>query len=268
MDLYTHIQANQRKLNPAETELLLRILSDKSLVEKTTIRQLAERNFVSPNTIERMCKKLDFSGFSAFKFAYIKFDPYKPDGFAGLTPKETILETDKMLLERQMRAAVEIVAKANKVAVFSGGLGRFAALELEERLRLIHKKSHAFFENDLKLHSAKRMAQNDCVLVFDINGTEDVALLQVAHGNGASIIVFTSGQSERFSGVAEHIFHARTAPRKLDILDITDYNTEYCSHPRTYFCFSRTSHVPARASFPGWQELLPCLPGRNHTLLR
>ena len=71
MGLFSHLQANQHLLN--EQELIhLNYMMDKenfSLLKNSTLKELADRLYVSPNTIVRMAKKLDYRGYTELKLA-------------------------------------------------------------------------------------------------------------------------------------------------------------------------------------------------------
>lgn len=61
---YDHVRAGESKLNDLESEIMRYIIELRDDIDDVTLKSVAERFFVAPNTIVRLAHKLGFSGFT------------------------------------------------------------------------------------------------------------------------------------------------------------------------------------------------------------
>lgn len=59
---YDHVRAGESKLNDLESEIMRYIIELRDDIDDVTLKSVAERFFVAPNTIVRLAHKLGFSG--------------------------------------------------------------------------------------------------------------------------------------------------------------------------------------------------------------
>lgn len=57
---YDHVRAGESKLNDLESEIMRYIIELRDDIDDVTLKSVAERFFVAPNTIVRLAHKLDF----------------------------------------------------------------------------------------------------------------------------------------------------------------------------------------------------------------
>ena len=67
---YDHVRAGESKLNDLEGEIMRYIIELRDDIDDVTLKSVAERFFVAPNTIVRLAHKLGFSGFTELKQSY------------------------------------------------------------------------------------------------------------------------------------------------------------------------------------------------------
>lgn len=226
MDFYLQIAENQRILNPGEEKILSNILNMKNEIEHYTVRQIASMNFVAPNSIIRMCKKLGFSGYTEFKTALKSTESKGENAYTNYPVDffEELQRTTQLLPEKRITEILKVIKDSYKIALFSSGLSRYVAEELEERFRLIGRKVHSFSERETKLHCAKRLTCEDCVLVFSISGEESSSIdaVTIAKNNGAKIISVTGFSNNTISQLAQYPIFIFCTPQFHEGIDITN----------------------------------------------
>jgi len=120
-----------QRLNGLELTILNYVLAHRELVEKMTIRKLATEAHVSTSTILRFCEKLDFEGFSEFKYALKRErqanEQVVTSDYDVLIPVTDFLKkTNNDSFRQLLSQATEMIVNAN--AVFFFGIGTSGAL--------------------------------------------------------------------------------------------------------------------------------------------
>ncbi len=87
---------NLSLLNDLEYDLYNYIISHREEVVSMTIRDLATIAHVSPTSILRFCKKLNFQGYAEFKL-YLKMSMEKNETIEYRNNTESVLEYFKMI---------------------------------------------------------------------------------------------------------------------------------------------------------------------------
>lgn len=226
MNLYSQISKNQNKLNENESQLLNQFIGLKETIQELTIRQLAEKYYVAPNTIIRMCKKLEFSGYSEFRNALSSY--LVPEANRVPLTRNGILsqleKSNQLLNVELIETVVDVIHDSYKLALFSSGLSRFITQDLEERFRLLGRKVHSFHEHDLMIHAANRLSEKDCVMVFSVSGETPASIeaTRIARLKGAKIISVTGLSNNTMSHLADHTMFVFCDPFLYDGIDMTD----------------------------------------------
>jgi len=223
MDFYQHISLYRKNLNEVEESILEYMLKNKDKLESVSVRALAESNYVSANTIIRMCKKLGFSGFSEFKIMLLKVSEGPKLSYAH-QPLLDLNRTEQNLSKELLKQIVDTLIECNKIAIFSTGLSQFVASEMEEYFRIFGRKIHAFVDAGLMNHCAKRLTSKDVVIVFSISGENESSLdaLHIAKSSGAKIISITGMSNNSISKLADYSIFCFCNLANLDGIDTTN----------------------------------------------
>ena len=120
-----------QRLNGLELTILNYVLANTVIVEKMTIRKLATEAHVSTSTILRFCEKLDFEGFSEFKYALkrerlAKQAPATTDYDVLIPVTDFLKKTSNPAFRQLLTTATELITTAK--AVFFFGIGTSGAL--------------------------------------------------------------------------------------------------------------------------------------------
>jgi Transcriptional regulators len=223
MDFYQHISLYRKNLNEVETSILEYAFQNKDELQSMSVRKFAESNYVSANTVIRMCKKLNFSGFSEFKIMLLKASPEPKLSYSHQLLLD-IDRTEQNLSKELLYQIVDVLITCNKIAIFSTGLSQFVASEMEEYFRIFGRKIHAFTDPNLMNHCAKRLIEKDVVIVFSVSGENESSLdaLHIAKSTGAKIISITGMSNNSISKLADYSIFCFCNVANLDGIDTTN----------------------------------------------
>ena len=161
------------KLNETDEEIIDWINKNSKVISKITITKLSAKTNVSPNTISRLCNKLDYRGFSDFKFEFQK-DMEKKTSFSKLQPYE--INLNLIDVERE-RKAVNLMSKANKIVFFAVGETAFVAHNFSYMFHAVDQKSEFItYENQ----AFRELQNNKNILLFCISKSGETKQIHTA----------------------------------------------------------------------------------------
>ncbi|WP_067842869.1 MurR/RpiR family transcriptional regulator [Amphibacillus sediminis] len=193
MYFYDRLKENQHRLNETEQSILDYLLERSSEIKDLTIREAAKDNFTAPNTIIRLCQKLDFKGFTDFKEGLYASIQTKTDFVEVTSLDEQIIKTKQLVNTELIDHLVDCIHHANKILFFAVGLSRFPAQELDARLQLVGKNSQIFVDPHVMKHNASLLTDKDLAIAISISGTTDNILeaTTIANVAGAKTLSIT-----------------------------------------------------------------------------
>ncbi|MFB1050659.1 MurR/RpiR family transcriptional regulator [Paraliobacillus sp. JSM ZJ581] len=117
MSLFKHFQENQHLLNEQESKLLSYLMDNINDIKTKTLKTVSNELYVSPNTIVRMAKKLEFRGYTELKIA-IEIENSQAKTLnkeKNLSLYDQIKQTDKLLTSELIEATTQKLLEANQV---------------------------------------------------------------------------------------------------------------------------------------------------------
>lgn len=226
MGLFRHLQANQHLLN--EQELIhLNYMMDKenfSLLKNSTLKELADRLYVSPNTIVRMAKKLDYRGYTELKLAieteHNKSNFLKKGNHLKLI--DQMNRTEELLSSNTVKEVLRLILAANHIYFFSCGPSKFPCEEMKEKLRILGFESSLYYEPHVMRQRAKKLKENDLVFVVSLSGEtktplDAARLVKLTKAKMISITGFSQNSISQLADVTIYTFYDKLTYADMDV---------------------------------------------------
>ena len=193
MNLSFENRVNQlyMRLNEADDEIVdwLRM----NCTENTTIKEVANSLYVAPNTIFRLSKKLEYSGFSEMRYALAK-EKQQGESKYGLNVVDSDLHdsigrTLELIDGQVVDRIVSRLREAGKIVVCGMGTNEFFCNLL---VMYMHHAglSNAVFDFD---YSVRELTEDDMVFFLSVSGENPriVKLALEAKQKGATLVSIT-----------------------------------------------------------------------------
>lgn len=161
------------------------ILEHKNEIEQLTVRELAERAFVSTAAATRLAKDCGFKGFSEFKYELtreqLELDDYQNnytnevvDNYIDkqlMAMKDTVKAIDYSLIKSLVRS----ILNNNQVIIFATGATLLRAMDFEYKLRRIGIRVISCMDFDQQLTQSKIITNSTtCIAVSYAGDAENV----------------------------------------------------------------------------------------------
>lgn len=188
---------NLSLLNDLEYDLYNYIISHREEVVSMTIRDLATIAHVSPTSILRFCKKLNFQGYAEFKL-YLKMSMDKNETIEYRNNTESVLEYFKMINNNEFNEAIDLAASyickvhsviflgigtsgilANYAARYFSNVGKFA-LAIDDPFFPVRVESEAVIvvlsvsgETKELINTINQMKNENCYIISITNSSKN-----------------------------------------------------------------------------------------------
>ena len=200
-------------LTQSELSILQYIDTHTSEVLNMSIHELSEKVFFSTATILRLCKKLNFSGYSELKFSLknrlnsqevIDINPINNENV--LMDLYTQIENTSRLLDtKNIDVFVNYLLSDKKVHLFSTGITSMV-FEYMQRYLLATERSTTLYKTDtIAYHSAQNLTENDVLILASVTGSNPSILkaARIAKSNNVHIIAITPLTNNPLSQLAD-----------------------------------------------------------------
>ncbi len=224
------INENHHKLAQIDLHILSYIKNNIELCKSLSISQLAKNCNVSSATVLRTTQKLNFSGFSEFKY-FLKNDnsahQYQDVDTVELLNKD-INQTIKMFLNNTyLKEIYEILDKADHIYTFGTGLGQRLMLEEFSRCMLNVNKHIIMIpaSGELKI-VANNIKKNDLIIIASWSGNIDKYRNNLVNLDvvGVPIISITNLSDNELSSIAKYNLYFQNSFKN------TEYNITRSSY--------------------------------------
>jgi len=135
------VRAGESKLNDLESELMRYIIELRDDIDDVTLKSVAERFFVAPNTIVRLAHKLGFSGFTELKQSYSASLDRNRFTIEALPLDTQLVQTKDLLNDRVIDSVVSLIQDASHIVFFCSGFSKYPCLEMAEKLKIMGKNT-------------------------------------------------------------------------------------------------------------------------------
>lgn len=208
LDISKRIKHLYPQLGKQSKKLADYILANGSQLSAITVAELANKCNVSVATVSRFPHQLGYSSFSQFRWSMVndlstttsvqeveKGDSPKVVAKKALESNiETLNGTFKLMQEKDLKKALELIVRANKIEFFGLGGSNIVALDayhkfLRVPLNVLHDS-----EYHMALMQSTRLDNNDCAVVISHTGNDSDTLLlaESLKRNHVPMIIITS----------------------------------------------------------------------------
>ncbi|GMA45799.1 MurR/RpiR family transcriptional regulator [Tetragenococcus muriaticus] len=232
--------------SPAEREVVRYILTDYTRIENTTVKEIAEKNYVHPSTLIRVAKKIGFHGWNDFKDAFLKEQDYLHNHFVqtdanlpftendsiltiaqkiASLEQETISDTLSLLEHKELQKATDLLYQSKQIKIFTSNANLLISQDFALKMRRIKKQTSVAETIGEHVYEAYSTDKNTCVLMISYTGENEMLkrILPILKAQGATIIVLTGigdNTLAKFSNC-----HLRLATREKLYSKIGSYTT-------------------------------------------
>ncbi|MCR5758246.1 MAG: MurR/RpiR family transcriptional regulator [Selenomonas sp.] len=208
-------------LTKSEKNIADYISEHKEMIMRETVAEIAKHTGSSEITISRFCKKVGFSGLQELKIALAAElssaieTPYQEINvkdneevvgrkiFRNIT--DGLQDTLKILDFSLISAAVDLLGKARRVAIYGFGNSATVCKDLETRFLRFGMAVQSFSDVHMQVTSAALLSREDVVIAVSHTGANKDILesLKIARKNGAKIIGITSYAQSELAHIAD-----------------------------------------------------------------
>lgn len=200
------------ELSNAEKKVASYILESPFEISKLSIGELAEKSGASEATVVRFCRILGYSGYKDFKIditrdmVYLeKQDNHKYSDIelgddiktivrnVSYNNKKAIENTVDIICYEDMKKAIEVLDKANRIEFYGVGASHIIALDAFQKFSRINKIVNAHIDTHIQVTSAANLSKGDVALAISYSGeTKDIYdAITTAKNSGATTISIT-----------------------------------------------------------------------------
>lgn len=201
-------------LSQSEMNVLQYIESHGEAVIKMSIQELANSTFTSTATILRLCKKIQFSGYSELKFTIkqtLNLESTLPNSF---NHHENIIQmvfndlynTSQIINTQALEKIIHLFQSNKRIHFFGEGLTGDALQYFGNYLMALGRKS-VFFHQTPKMisHAVSKMSDQDILIMASASGNSASVLrsAQIAHSNLASVVAISGFNNNSLAKIAD-----------------------------------------------------------------
>lgn len=208
--------AKAGNLTKAEYRILSFLTHHTEKIGQTTIRELAAQNYVSTTTIIRLCKKLDFSGYSELIY-YCKQQlntpikvPLTAIANENSDPLFTEFLTNYQRTFTLIPAAtklsfIKLINEKNAFFIYGAGFSHIFSQYISKRLQLLGKEAFLSGLSDSKNIFINNASRYSIFLAVSRSGETEQVLekVRIAKNIGMTVISFTRASANSLAAISD-----------------------------------------------------------------
>lgn len=212
LNFENRIQKYNAVLTESDRKITKYLLANKVTIRDKTIIDLAEEIQVSPASITRFCKKIDFSTFQQMKYSLIgtSTENKKSDHTFDTVYNyyQTIIKsTQQFFSEEQTARIVNLILDSNKVLFCGIGNSGLVAHEFNSRIYRMGITSESVTDAHDLLMKSSLLKENDLLVCFSNSGKTKPIIdsAKIAKSNKATIMVVTNFEQTALTKLADEV---------------------------------------------------------------
>ncbi|MBI5966334.1 MAG: MurR/RpiR family transcriptional regulator [Deltaproteobacteria bacterium] len=232
------IKGAYRTFRKAERRIADFILKNPEEVINLSITELAEKSEASESSVVRFCQSLGYRGYYELKISIARELVVPPqhiyeeinlnDTVASIKEKVfqanilALQDTIKMLDNRELKKAVEVIAKAGLVVFYGMATSAAVALDSAHKFLRINFNAVSYSDSHMQAISAALLKKGDVAIGISHSGSskEVVEALRIARQGGATTICITHHIKSPITKVVDIKFYtaARESTLRTDAM--------------------------------------------------
>ncbi|MGJ9458119.1 MurR/RpiR family transcriptional regulator [Oceanobacillus sp. CF4.6] len=212
MNFENRIQKYNSVLTENDRKIIRYIAANKDAIISKTITDLSEEIHVSPASITRFCKKIDFDSFQQMKYSLKKdlSQTKKTDNTFEIIYnyyQSIIKSTEQFITEEQTARIVHLIIHANNVLFCGIGNSGLIANEFNSRIQRMGIVSQATTDAHGMLMKSALLEEKDLIICFSNSGqTKSVVdSAKLAKENNATTIAITNYEDTLLTKLADEV---------------------------------------------------------------
>ena len=231
----------QAGFSPIERSIADHFLEAGEALREQSARSIAARLYTAPSTVSRLCKHLGYSGYNEFRDAYLDELRYLSSAFSeidanqpfrrsddartiaakmGALWRETVEDTVQLTETESLERAVQLVANARNVFVYSAGPQSYLAEDFVDKMARIGRRVIVTYKDDTSYFFSTAARTDEVFIVLSYSGETGGALriARQAKGAGCPVIALTSFGRNSLSKLADVTLHVSTREKLVEKL--------------------------------------------------
>ncbi|MBP2076146.1 MurR/RpiR family transcriptional regulator [Oceanobacillus polygoni] len=212
MNFKNRIQKYNSSLTDNDKKITKYLLANKASIRDKTIIDLSEEIQVSPASITRFCKKIDFNTFQQMKFSLIgsSTENKKNDETFETVYNyyQTIIKsTQQFFSEEQTSKIVNLILNTNKILFCGIGNSGLVAHEFNSRIYRMGIASESVTDAHDLLMKSSLLQENDLLVCFSNTGKTKPVIdsAKIAKANKTTVIVVTNFEQTALTELADEV---------------------------------------------------------------
>lgn len=258
-NIIERIHASYYQLTAAEKKVADYVLAQREQIQFMSITQLADECGVADATISRFCRSLKLKGFNAFKLELAQYtaparvqqsSQQDADTLMGRSQEvgrlahEAVEQTVQLLQPHQIKKAVAMIEKAQRIMCFGSGSSMILAHECANMFSTVTGKFFAVADTHTQISTVATMSTDDIIFLFSYSGatTGGIEMLELARSRGVKTILVTRFSKSPAAKLADVVlccgsnegpYQFGSVPAKIAQLVVIDFLfQEYCYRNR------------------------------------
>ncbi|GKZ02035.1 RpiR family transcriptional regulator [Paraclostridium bifermentans] len=223
MEFYERVKKHEHKFTDTEDMIIEYMISNKEEVVKLSIQSLSDKFFTVPNTIVRLCKKMEYDGFSQLKNNLKnELKSKNKDLYSGF--ESNILKTLELIDYEKIKKVVDIIHKSRGIIVYGIGQNSHLCEIFVKELRTAHENTNYYNQRDETLYNIEKLGEQDMFFALSQRGkTKDVIeAAKLAKSKGCKVVALTHICENELQEIADVSLYCYSTSKKINGYDISD----------------------------------------------
>lgn len=223
MEFYERVKKHEHKFTDTEDMIIEYMINNKEEVVKSSIQSLADKFFTVPNTIVRLCKKMEYDGFSQLK-NNLKNEMKSKNKALDSGFQSNILKTLEIIDYEKIKKVVDIMHKSRSIIVYGIGQNSNLCELFVKELRTAHENTNYYSQRDENLYNIEKLGEQDLFFVLSQRGkTKDVIeAAKLASSKGCKVVALTHICENELQDIADISLYCYSTSKKINGYDISD----------------------------------------------
>lgn len=210
-------------------------------LREQSARSIATKLYTAPSTVSRFCKRLGYDGYSDFRDDYLDELRYLSSSFTNIDAnqpfrksddartvaakiaalyRETVDDTLQLTNGSEFEQAIELVANARNVFVYSAGPQSYLAEDFVDKMARIGRQVIVTYKDDTSYFFSAGAQPDEVFIVLSYSGETSGALrvAKQARKAGSPVIAFTSFGRNSLAQLADVTLHVSTREKLVEKL--------------------------------------------------
>ncbi|MGL5347687.1 MAG: MurR/RpiR family transcriptional regulator [Peptostreptococcaceae bacterium] len=193
MKLYERIKKHEHKFSDTEDMIVEYILKNKTEVVKSSIQSLADKFYTVPNTIIRLCKKMEYDGFSQLKNNLKNELKENNSECISNSLELDIKKTLELIDYEKISRVADLIKKSKNIIIYGIGQNTPICEIITKELKATHINVNCYNQRHEAIHNISKLNDQDILFTISLSGTTEDILegAKIAKSNKCKVIALT-----------------------------------------------------------------------------